>query len=136
MKAFTAEKINKKLIKGVFFGAVIGSLIIMILMILCSIVILQTGMLPDGILEYVILAFIGIGSLIAGYIAARIYRKNGLIIGAITGFVIFLILFISGVSQISDGIGIMTLLKFAVTLLPSVLGGILGVNKREKIKFK
>ncbi len=130
------DGINKKLLKAIFFGVFIGSLIITILMIAASAIFLQTGILPSDILNYIILAFIGVGCLIGGYISGRIYRKNGIIVGSITGFVCFLILFLSGVSKITDGIGIMTLLKFICTVVPALLGGILGVNKKEKIKFK
>lgn len=130
------NEINKKLFKGVFFGILTGSLIITILMMLSSIIILQTGSLPGDILSYVVLVFIGIGSLLGGYIAGRIYKKNGLIIGAVTGVISFLILFLSGISNISEGIGIMTMLKLVVTIIPSMLGAILGVNKKEKVKFK
>lgn len=130
------NEINKKLFKGIFFGILTGSLIITILMILSSIIILQTGSLPGDILSYVVLVFIGIGSLLGGYIAGRIYKKNGLIIGAVTGVISFLILFLSGISNISEGVGIMTMLKLVVTIIPSMLGAILGVNKKEKVKFK
>ncbi len=128
--------INKKLIKALFFGVVVGSLIITILLIISSIIILQTGILPADILEYIILAFIGVGSLIGGFTAGRIYHMNGIIIGSVTGFIMFLILFLSGISEIKDGLSIMTLLKLVVTIVPGILGGILGVNKKEKIKFK
>ena len=128
--------INKKLIKALFFGVVVGSLIITILLIISSIIILQTGILPADILEYIILAFIGVGSLIGGFTAGRIYRMNGIIIGSVTGFIMFLILFLSGISDIKDGLSIMTLLKLVVTIVPGILGGILGVNKKERIKFK
>ncbi len=130
------NEINKKLFKGIFFGILTGSLIITILMMLSSIIILQTGSLPGDILSYVVLVFIGIGSLLGGYIAGRIYKKNGLIIGAVTGVISFLILFLSGISNISEGVGIMTMLKLVVTIIPSMLGAILGVNKKEKVKFK
>ncbi len=130
------NEINKKLFKGIFFGILTGSLIITILMMLSSIIILQTGSLPGDILSYVVLVFIGIGSLLGGYIAGRIYKKNGLIIGAVTGVISFLILFLSGISNISEGVGIMTILKLVVTIIPSMLGAILGVNKKEKVKFK
>lgn len=130
------NEINKKLFKGIFFGILTGSLIITILMMLSSIIILQTGSLPGDILSYVVLVFIGIGSLFGGYIAGRIYKKNGLIIGAVTGVISFLILFLSGISNISEGVGIMTMLKLVVTIIPSMLGAILGVNKKEKVKFK
>ena len=61
---------------------------------------------------------------------------NGIIIGSVTGFIMFLILFLSGISDIKDGLSIITLLKLVVTIVPGILGGILGVNKKEKIKFK
>lgn len=127
------NEINKKLFKGIFFGILTGSLIITILMMLSSIIILQTGSLPGDILSYVVLVFIGIGSLLGGYIAGRIYKKNGLIIGAVTGVISFLILFLSGISNISEGVGIMTILKLVVTIIPSMLGAILGVNKKKKL---
>lgn len=137
MKSFyKSDTVNKKIFKSLFFGIVIGSLVMIALMLIYSVIILQTGSAPSDELSYIILVFIGVGSLVSGYIAGRIYKKSGLAIGAISGAIMFLILFLSGVSNISEGLSIISLLKLFVTIIPSILGSVLGVNKKEKLKIK
>lgn len=77
-----------------------------------------------------------IGALVGGYVSARINKSQGLMLGMINGFIIFLSLLIGGFSISSGNITIITLLKAIILLVFSSVGGIKGVNTKEKIKIK
>ncbi len=130
------NSINKKAIKGISFGALIGILFTIILTMAASLVITITGSLPEGALEYIALALLAAGGVAGGYLGGRIYRKNGLFIGLSIGTVVFIIVFLAGINSISGGFSVFTLLKLAVLLISSSAGAVLAVNKKEKLKYK
>lgn len=130
------DSINKKAVKAVFFGAVVGTLITIIITILASLLIIAIGKLPEGLLEYISLGILALGGFIGGYIAGRIYKKNGIFIGLATGLFMYIIVFIAGISSISGGFTIFSLLKLIVLLFFSIVSAILAVNKKEKIRYK
>ena len=129
-------KIDKKLIKSTVFGVIIGCLVTMIITLIAAVVFLKSGKMPGDILGYITLAFLGIGSLAGGYVSARIYKSSGIMCGAAVGVPMFIITFVVGMTSFSGNIGIMLLLKFAVIMLAAIIGGILGVNKKDRIRIK
>ncbi len=132
----TNLKIDKKLIKASAFGIIIGCLVIMIVTLIAALIFLKSGKMPNEILGYITLAFLGIGSLVGGYVSARIYKSSGIMCGAIIGISMFIITFIAGMMNFSGNIGIILLLKFVTIMLTSIIGGILGVNKKDRIRIK
>lgn len=127
--------INKRVIKSVFFGVTVGCLLIIILMILSAVIFLQTGKYPAQYLNIMTLIFLGTGALAGGYITGRLRKASGLAYGAVTGGIMFAIVFVSGLSKIGAGLTVMCLLKLVVLTVFAALGGILGVNKKKKIKI-
>lgn len=132
----TNLKIDKKLVKATVFGVIISCLMTMIITLIAAIVFLKSGKMPGELLGYITLAFLGIGSLVGGYISAGIYKSSGIMCGVAVGVPVFIITFIVGMINFSSNIGVMLLLKFVTILLASVIGGILGVNKKDKIRIK
>ena len=138
MKKYSTEKlkiIDKKLLKSLIIGVLCGIATVTILIMLLSFVLLISGKYPTDIISYISLAFLLIGGLVGGYFAARLNKSSGLAVGALTGFIIFLIILIVGLSQSSGTITLFTLYKLLVLVIFSALGGILGVNKQNKIKI-
>ncbi|MCH5298331.1 MAG: TIGR04086 family membrane protein [Ruminococcus sp.] len=129
-------KIDKKLVKATVFGIIIGCLITMIVTLIAAVVFLKSGKMPGEIVGYITLSFLGIGSLAGGYVCARIYKSSGIMCGAAVGIPMFIITLIVGMTNFVGNIGIMLLLKFATIMLTAVIGGILGVNKKDKIRIK
>lgn len=132
----TSVSVNKKAIRGVIFGVLGGSLVTILLTLICSFILLMSGKLPYELLDYITLAFAGLGAFAGGYIASRIIKSAGLVWGAITGLIMFIIVFIAGFSNQNGGITMLTLYKLLIILLCSSLGGIIGVNKKDKLKIK
>ncbi|MBR1731728.1 MAG: TIGR04086 family membrane protein [Ruminococcus sp.] len=138
MKNYSTEKlkiIDKKLLKSLIFGVLCGIAAITILTLLLSFVLVISGEYPTDIINYISLAFLLVGGLVGGYIAARLNKGAGLIVGAFTGFIIFVIILLVGLSQSAGTITLFTLYKLLVLVIFAALGGILGVNKKNKIKI-
>ena len=130
------DSINKKAIKSVIFGSLVGTLITIILIIICSLIIISMGRLPDGALEYITLGLLAAGGYIGGYIGGRIYKGSGLFIGLATGSIMFIIVFLAGINSFTGSFSPLILFKIMVLLVFSTLGAVIGVNKKEKVKFK
>ena len=125
---------DKKLaVKAILFGVVCGLLITIIFMCLLSVVIISSGLLPIDVINYITIAILSIGAFFGGYISTKITKSAGLVIGAATGFAIFLLITIFGLIKSNDTITINTLIRFIATLITGCLGGILGLRKKEKI---
>lgn len=103
--------------------------------ILCA-VFFMTPLPPYEYLQYIMLAIDAIGVFFGGYIASRINKSKGLIVGLCVGAVVLLALIASGFTIENSTITIVTLIKAVVILLCSMLGGIKGVNVKEKIRIK
>ena len=125
---------DKKLaVKAILFGVACGLLITIIFMCLLSVVIISSGLLPIDVINYITIAILSIGAFFGGYISTKITKSAGLVIGAITGFAIFLLITVFGLIKSNDTITINTLIRFIATLITGCLGGILGLRKKEKI---
>lgn len=129
--------LNKKTtFKAVTFG-IITSLLISIILICCvSAFILTNGLLPTELTNIITLAVLSAGTFVGGIVSSRITKSAGLITGLITGFAVFLVITVIGLCRSSDTVTYMTFVRLAVTLVLGGIGGIIGVNKRDKIQIK
>ena len=138
MKKFISGKskaFDSKLMKSIVFGVLCSIATVTILTVIFSFVLTLTNKYPTDAINYISSAFLGIGGLVGGYIAGRINQKAGLAVGALSGFIVFVIIFIVGLSQSVGTITILTLIKLIVLLIFGGLGGVLGVNKKKNIKI-
>lgn len=127
---------RKQMIKAIVFGVISALLISIILLCIVSAVVMTSGLLPAELTNIITVAMLGIGTLAGAFIAARITKSAGLIIGASTGFAVFMVITIAGLIKSSESLTYITLIRFAVTLIMGIIGGIIGVNKKEKLKIK
>lgn len=128
--------LNKKLTaKAVLFGVLASLLISIILMCCVSVFILTNGLLPTQMTNIITLSSLGAGTFVGGIVSSRITKSAGLITGLITGFAVFLIITIIGLCKSSDTITYLTFIRLAITVILGGIGGIIGVNKKDKIKI-
>lgn len=128
---------DKKLVlKAVLFGTVCGLLVTVIFTCILSVIILTSGLLPVDITNYVMVALLSMGAFVGGFIATKITKSAGLVIGLITGFVIFMLITIFGLIKSNDSITMLTLIKLVAALILGGLGGIAGLRKKERIHIK
>lgn len=139
MKSVVSDNIlkNKSLyIRGLLLGAIISCLVITVLLIITSFVLTQTGNVPTDILNIIIYVLDGIGVFCGSYIALRIIKAGGLAWGIISGFVLFLIIFIAGLISSTETLSASTFFKLLISVICGALGGIIGVNKKKKVKYE
>lgn len=127
---------NQRIVKSVAVG-VFGSLILSLLLTcLFGFMLKMMPSIPYGIIDYVMIGIEGFSVFIGAYIACVIARCKGLIIGALCGAISLLIVFACGLSIAKNDIGILTIIRVLVMLLCGVIGGIAGVNRKEKVRIK
>lgn len=128
--------LNKKLTaKAVLFGILTSLLISIILMCGAAAFILTNGLLPAQMTNIITMLCLGTGTFAGGIVSSRITKAAGLITGLITGFAVFLLITIIGLCKSSDSITYLTFIRLALTVILGGIGGIIGVNKKDKIKI-
>lgn len=127
---------KKQFIKSTIFGTLCALLITIILISLLSFIILSTGLLPTEITNYVLVALLSIGTFWGGFIATKINKSAGLVVGSVTGFAVFMLVTILGLIKNNDALEVLTLLKLIATLIFGALGGIAGLKKSDRIHIK
>ncbi len=138
LRYFSQVSLNSKtIIKALILGVLSSVAVIAVLMCIASLIFTFSGLLPYEYLQYIMLIVVAIGVYFGGYIAARINKSQGLILGVLNSVIVFIALLICGfcISEQST-ITLTTLLKFITVFVFSALGGIKGVNVKEKIRIK
>ena len=128
--------LNKSFIKALIVGSVVSLCIIVVLLCIMTAVLLGVSMLPYEYLSYLMLIFDAIAVFIGSYVAARLNKESGLFIGLLNGGIVFIAILISGFCVSPETLSIVTLLKAVIILVFSSLGGIKGVNTKEKIHIR
>lgn len=129
--------VNKaKSIKAVGIGTVAGLAVILLTMCLISGIVMIMPSVPRDILPFAALAGVAAGTFIGGCIAAAITGSKGLITGLINGAAIFICLMLFGMITGPFEPGVMTIIRLVITAVFSALGGIKGVNRKEKLHIR
>ena len=117
-----------KVIKSVILGAASGCVLCALLLLLVSFILVKSGTLPINALGIIAVVIAGISSFLGAYLAIKVSKSNGLVIGATTGLIMFIItMFASAASGASDSVETVT--RAVVMILSGCIGGIIAVNK-------
>jgi len=123
-------------IKGLIAGLFTGTIALIFLLLIFSLLLLISGTLPHDYLLWFGIGASVVSVFLCAYICSRIIKHNGLVWGLVSGLIFFLIEFISGLCVNDSQISYITFIKLALFSLAGCLGGIKGVNKKEKLKIK
>lgn len=118
----------RRWIQTVAIGLGVGVLISAVALLLAAILMTWVD-LPQAAVSPISVAALGLGSLVAGLVAARRFGKNGLLIGAVCGLGLFLITWIAGLLSFGSVQLGFALFKLAVSVLCGAIGGVLGVGR-------
>lgn len=127
---------KKRIIKAVILGVVTSTCIMSVLMCVTAVLLTTSAMLPYEYLAYIMIFIESVSVFFGGYIASRINKSKGLILGLINGVIIFTAITLSGLLSSNETVTYVTLIKFLAIVIFSTLGGIKGVNIKEKINIK
>jgi len=118
-------------IKPVIFG-IIGGLIISILLLgIISFVFTMQDIPQSAVILFAFFSVCG-GAFMGGFFASHKYKNKGLMIGALTGLLFFLILYITGVVMNQINVGSLAVLKLVLSVVFGAIGGVVGVNTLSK----
>ena len=134
MSEFDRDK--GRIAKAVLIGVLSSVVLAVLLTCLFSVMLHMMSGIPYDVIDYVMVAIEGFSVLIGAYIACVIVKSKGLIIGALCGAISLLIVFAVGMSMSKNNIGLLTIIRSVVMLLCGVIGGIMGVNRKEKVRIK
>lgn len=112
-------------------SSVIGVVIMIGVILLLSVVMSKVD-LPEQVVSVMASLSLCIGSYCAGYIASRRRRQNGLLLGILTGVVVYCIVFFLGVMFAKTSITFNAFTKFIMVLVCAAIGGVIGVNSKAK----
>lgn len=130
----SAENMMVRSIRAIVIGCVAGAVICAILLAVCAFALVSSGRMPHGMIPPITLAIAGVSSLLAGIVSAKIARGRGLVCGAFAGFLLFLLVFLSGLAVANEPMTLSMLTKGLVMLIAGAMGGVLAVNKRARVK--
>ena len=127
---------NKTIIKAIIMGVVSSVCIASIIMCIVATILTFSSLLPYEYLAYIMIFILCISVFFGGYIASRVNKSKGLILGLINGVIIFSAISLSGMFLSENTVSYITLIRFVAITVCSILGGIKGVNKKEKIHIR
>ncbi len=119
------------LFKNSVIGAAVGLVCCILFSLIAAFVIAHSD-LPHRSIMPIAMVIIGLSSFIGGIVSGKLHHRQGLALGALVGAIIFVILVISGFFVPDENIGATLPLKAVLSLLPAVVGAVLGVNMRRK----
>jgi putative membrane protein (TIGR04086 family) len=128
MSAKSSEKTGAHaMLRPVAVSVVIGAMVCAALLALMSLV-LSVQSVPQVLLDPMAVFAMSVGAFASGFCCARIVRKNGLMCGLLAGAAFSVVLLVCGFAVPGNSWGLGALLKVAIALFSSMLGGVLGVN--------
>ena len=122
---------SMQLMRDSGIGALVG-LILCIVFSLIAAFVVSVGDLPHRSVMPISMAIIGLSSFIGSLVSGKIHKRQGLIIGALTGAVMLAVILAAGFFVPDESAGATMLLKALATLVPSLVGSVIGVNLRRK----
>ena len=135
MKRSVSRGRNEMLFE-LLWGLLSGAAAIAVGILACAFVLTKLD-LPESAAVSMGTACIAIGAAVAGFVTARIRGSQGMVAGAMTGGVMFLIMVIVSVLVSGTQFTVVTFVRLMLCISLSALGGIVGVNlaaKRKMIK--
>lgn len=115
----------------ILFSTVLASVLCAVFLALISFVGTKVD-LPLSSLSFIMSALAGICVFISVFFTARKVRKKGLFLGLCVGLLFFTVMLLTSAATQPMGIGSECFFKFIASVLGGILGGVLGVNSKQK----
>lgn len=123
-----------KIARSLLLGTAVGAVVCAMLLSLSAMVLVKTGSLPLAALPIITTAIGAVGSFFAGYTTIMAYKRRGLLLGCVSGILLFFIVLICGMLKGAESTEISSVIKAAVFILLGGAGGVVRVNRRVKVR--
>lgn len=122
----------KSFMKSIIIGAVVGTIIAAITFLLSAFIFSKLPV-PLSIIPYVSIFCVALGSLMGGYFAGKVNGEKGILVGLIVSavFVIIILIISLCTKDMSQMFDMYTTIKLVGIMLAGIIGGIIGVNKKN-----
>ena len=131
-RAGTVEKTGMGLIvRPVMTSVVLGAVVCIGVLLLLSFI-LSVRNIPQSLINPMAIFSISVGALVSGFACAKFMRRNGLAYGALCGVVFCFVVMLASFGVSDNGFGLTALFKIVFMMLSAMLGGVLGVNTRQR----
>lgn len=130
MKAHNQNGVRRMLVP-MLIGAGVGVLVCTVILLIMAAV-MTAVIVPAAVVTPLALAAAALGAFAGGLVAARLSRERGLLYGAGSGLLLFLLVTAAGFALLPETRGALLPLKAALLIGGGALGGVLGVNLRRR----
>ena len=125
---------SNKLIKPLAFGLIVSIIVTFIFLAMSAIA--STNLdLNDTANLVLSLISANLGVVVGGFVAGKLNKSKGYLVGAINGIIIFIILTVVSFFFSKESMTAISLIKLITFVLSSIIGGILGVNFNKRRNF-
>lgn len=122
-------------IKKLVIGFAAEIILSAVLLLLAAIIVVKTGILPSGFASTLATAIAGASVFISAFIAARLAGECGWLYGLVLSG-LYVLFYVGCILFAFPGFTWSSVLvRMLIFFLCGILGGILGVSKKEKIRF-
>ena len=124
----------KKIVRSLIIGLLPGAALTVLLLLSAAAVMVKAESVSYQAIVPIAIAAAGCGSFAAGYCSSRLHKSRGLLIGSAGGLLLFVISLVLGLAVGGQELGIAALLRLALCVLCGAAGGVLGVNKKRRLR--
>ena len=127
-----SKKIMDKNIVKVIMGSLISLLITIIALLVVAIILTYTDV-SENIITVSVIVISALSILIGSIISAVNIKKNGIINGALVGFIYMITIYLlSSIFIAGFNVNMQSIIMIVVSIFAGMLGGIIGVNFHKK----
>lgn len=127
-----SKKLMDKSIIKVFMGSLIALIITVISLLVVSIILTYTDV-SENIITVSVIVISALSILIGSIISALNIKKNGIINGALVGFIYMITIYLlSSIFIAGFNVNMQSIIMIVVSIFAGMLGGIIGVNFHKK----
>lgn len=119
--------------KVIGLSCLFGIIVIFAILLLCAWVMSIIDIPHSAVVPLSIMSIVT-GCLLAGFMSARMIKSGGMLCGLLCGTVIFLFVLGAELLVIGGEVGLLALYKYIAYIASAMIGGILGVNQRRRIR--
>lgn len=132
----TGEAENKwtASLKAILFGFCAGAIVCTVCLLIFAFLFTQAKLLPLSMIRPLVLVACLFASFVGGFCAARKRKMQGMFYGLITALVLFGVLALISAVKTAQPFTFYALVACFSMLLLGAIGGILGVNKKNRRK--
>ncbi len=125
----------KKKVKAIFVSVGAMALSAAAVLTVMSLIIAKMGVLPKNTVTVLTTAAGCLAVFLGGFFASVCAKENGIIFGILSGVVLVLVIALISLFTFQNELDFSSIGKIAAIILSGSIGGILGVNRKSKVKF-